>query len=107
MSHEHKGRRAYFFENAKRITFPRVYFYLREIHGCSYPGLENSKVSQSQFKDFSEPSSNHPPPPLDEIGKTFANRSGSVMRKFSTLLRRGKRTSKTLSASFLESSSDA
>jgi hypothetical protein len=43
--------------------------------------------------------------PWLSLSKTFANRSGNVMRKFSTLLRRGKRNSKTLSsASFHEPS---
>jgi len=34
---------------------------------------------------------------MDDIGKTFANRSGNVLRKFSTLLRKGRRNSKVLS----------
>jgi hypothetical protein len=40
----------------------------------------------------------------EEIGKTFANRSGNVLRKFSSLLnlRRGNRKSKTFSDSFDE-----
>lgn len=88
------------FQSGKRIStkipksFRRLHQHQKHAHHQGDGSTRSCSVSDLTMKNFNGKVEQDS---LDEIGKTFANRSGNVLRKFSSLLRRGNRKSKTLS----------